>query len=663
MGAFYRSTVREFLEAEDNAVLGALGNGAAHHNFTLLQTQQEVWREEIRLLKSTFRAIGPELAGRWHILIEYPLLRLEKRLDVVLLAGNRVVVLEFKVGSQHFDSSGQRQVEDYCLDLRDFHRESAGKTIVPVLCATEAEHATNVGPEDGTVVWPVQCANKRTLADVIVSLVSVGGDNDIQISGESWDGSAYKPVPTIIEAASLLFAGHSVADLARASADVTNLTATTQRLIAIINGARGEGKHVICFVTGVPGSGKTLCGLNAVHDPRFTGRDDRSGTFLSGNYPLVEIVREALIRDGARRMRTNRAAVQRRVHTRIQHIVKFLRQYTDQEPNSPPSEHAIVFDEAQRAWNAEYGRKKLQRDASEAELLLRIMERHRDWAAIIALVGGGQEIHNGEAGLAEWGKALANHTNWEVYVSPEVITGGASVAGSVLFPEGIPAEAKTHQEQTLHLPVSVRSYRSELVATWVNLVLSGEPDRASDVFAGMRDYPVVMTRQIESVREWLKAQTRGQRRCGLVASSGAKRLRAHGVEPHGADNMAEVKHWFLAGDGDVRSSNILEVPTTEFACQGLELDTVGICWGGDLTRTSDGRGWEFRAFKGTKWQRIANSATRDFILNKYRVLLTRAREGMAIWVPVGSSGDATRPPEWFNHTARYLRACGVSTID
>ncbi|MCX6922381.1 MAG: DUF2075 domain-containing protein [Verrucomicrobia bacterium] len=487
-----------------------------------------------------------------------------------------------------------------------------------------------------------------------------------------WDESAYAPIPNIVEAAQMLFAHQSVRELSHAHADAYNLTKTTDVLVETVATAQREGQKIVCFVTGVPGAGKTLAGLNAVHSPDLMREARPAGAFLTGNGPLVKVITEALAIDHHQRTGESLEESRRRIRTFIQSVHSFLKEY--RRPDRLPPERMVVFDEAQRAWDAVKVRKEFlrratadERDAlqcvnSEPAVMLAIMDRLPGWAVIVALVGGGQEIFDGEAGLAEWGRVVRDQfPHWKVVASPEALHGGASVAGTSLFAGENPANVSVRLEASLHLPVSVRSFRAEAVAEWVNAVVHGNSAEAASLAASVSAFPISLTRSVEQARVWLRQYTRGFRRCGLLASSGALRLRAHGLEvSSGFRGGFPYEEWFLSLPPDIRSSNFLEVALTEFECQGLELDWSGICWGGDFTWTQ--AGWQFRQFKGASWQQVQKPETREFIRNKYRVLLTRAREGMVIWIPEGSGEDLTRCHEWFDATADFLRQCGVASI-
>ena len=467
----------------------------------------------------------------------------------------------------------------------------------------------------------------------------------------------------------MMFAGHGVRDIGHAHASAQNLTKTSEHLVQTVLRARSEGRHIMCFVTGVPGAGKTLTGLNVVHDPRLGGLGAERGegaTYLSGNGPLVKVLNEALARDEAERKDIPKPEASRHASRAIQNVHAFI--WDGFERDQAPWEHAVIFDEAQRAWDAEQVSRKRQVARSEPELIAEIMGRHPDWAVVIGLVGGGQEIHNGEAGLQEWGRAILDRDGqWEVEVSPEMVTGVAAGAGTTLFPEGAPAGLGIRAVEALHLPVPLRTFRADAVASWVDNVLAGEPGAANADMQRLGNYPIVLTRSLETARSWLRGRGRGERRYGLVASSGAKRLQAWGLDV-GQDSVDEVA-WFLNPPEDVRSSYSLENVATEFDIQGLELDFIGLCWGGDLTWNSCKGQWRYRDLlhrpDGTRWctkHDARHSRVREYMLNKYRVLLTRARDAMVIWVPPARPGDPTIDGRFLDETYVYLRHCGVESL-
>lgn len=671
MPAYFKTSIREFNEQEDNLILGFLTSAGEKEGFTQQShAQTDAWEKEIILLKECFPNIVAKYdhSLNWSLLLEYPIPRRNKRIDAVILAEDVILVLEFK--AKEFSINSQLQVEDYALDLRDFHEESRNRIIIPILVSTTAIKKTNFNRtgKDSDLVRSIIVTNPTQLPDKIIEVYKSNHDpKKPPINSEQWDHSPYKPVPTIIEAAELLFAGHSVRDIAYSFAGVHNLGITSDFLIKTIQSAAQDRKKIICFVTGVPGSGKTLAGLNVVHSPEIKRDNKPAGVFLSGNRPLVKIVTEALVRDKINtecQGKITKKEVKRIVSTFIQSLYSFISEYIDKERDKPPYDHVLVFDEAQRAWNLDKEKRKYKRDMSEPHMIFNIMDR-LDWAVIIALVGGGQEIHDGEAGLAEWGRNLTQKfPHWEVRVAPEVLIGGPSLAGSLLFEGLIPKNITIIKEDALHLPVSIRDYKAKTVASWVNEVLRGHNRNASDLMSSLKDFPITLTRDLTNAKNWLKNQTRGLRKCGLVASSGAKRLRAYGIEvSSGFTSSYSYEDWFLNPQEDVRSSSQLEVVATEFECQGLELDWIGICWGNDLIWDPQKKEWIYRNLKGSRWQQVNNKITQNYLLNKYRVLLTRAREGFIIWVPKGDKNDSTLAPGDFENIAKYLLSCGVQNID
>ena len=437
---------------------------------------------------------------------------------------------------------------------------------------------------------------------------------------------------------------------------------TSEKLVEVIRRAQQQRDKVVCFVTGIPGAGKTLAGLNVVHNPALRGEGRPPAVFLSGNGPLVKIVSAAIVRDFRRRKQVGGA--ERTVSTFVQNVHTFVRAALD-KPDQPPPENVIVFDEAQRAWNSIQNERKTGQEHSEPEVVLSIMDRH-EWAVVVALVGGGQEINSGEAGLAEWGRTLHQHfRHWHVVAPPQAIDGDTSLAGHKLFEAGNEVGLHIESEPSLHLNVNQRSFRAQRLAEWVQAVLDGDAFGATAITPDLSDFPFVITRSLAKARAWLREHTRGLRRCGLIASANALRLRADGLELSSGfrqGNRDMYVHWFLDNPSDVRSSNQLEVAASEFECQGLELDWVGLCWGGDFTRDQATHDWSYRNFAGSRWNKVPEGIDRRYLLNTYRVLLTRAREGMIIWVPTGNADDPTRNPAVLDATATYLKSCGLSEI-
>jgi hypothetical protein len=665
MAAFYRASISDFLEHSPREILGSL-LGSYQHN-ELQKRQTKAWEKEIVVLKAACTelvSLAPTTA-KWSLLMEYPIPRRPKRLDAVLLAADVIICLEFKTEDKSYTLQPQRQVEDYALDLRDFHQASRDRRIVPVVVVPKAPSATGPGVYISTdAVRDVKLANASDLAKTLLTAFNAEHrDDSAPIDPSAWDKSPYRPVPTIIEAAEVLFAGHNVSEITHSYAGATNLTITSNRLVEIIQQAQQQSEKVICFVTGVPGAGKTLAGLNVVHNPALRREGRPAGVFLSGNGPLVKIVSAAITRDHKRRVRETGG--ERTVGTFIQNVHVFVRE-GQEKFDKAPVEKIVVFDEAQRAWDADQNRKKNGLDVSEAETMLSIMDRHQDWAVLIALVGGGQEIHSGEAGLAEWGKTLREKFPcWKIFVSPMALDHDSSTAGHRLFADRNIGTLAIQKEPSLHLKVNERSFRAQKLTDWVEAALEGDAEKAAAIIPDLREFPFTLTRSLAIARQWLQKHARGQQRAGLVASSGAIRLRAEGVELSSGfrqGNRDMYVNWFLNHRPDIRSSNQLEVAASEFECQGLELDWVGLCWGGDFSYDTTTDKWAFQNFSGSRWGILKNEIDQQYLLNTYRVLLTRARRGLVLWIPQGDISDKTRLPVSFDSTADYLIRCGLSVI-
>ncbi|GAB5519471.1 MAG: DUF2075 domain-containing protein [Rhodothermales bacterium] len=660
----FAGRVSEFRSMEEDALIGRLIDGVAstgvdgHRN-----AQISAWREQIRILH---QQLSEPTFQEWFIVLEYELPRRARRPDVVLLTGGIIFVVEFKVGAELYDAASRWQVQSYGMDLRDFHAGSHERVIVPVLCATRAERR---GAADGfpEVTEPgvseVVRAMGDDLGERLLSAAECVRCDDEPIDPQYWLTSPYRPTPTIIEAAVRLYEGHGVRELSHRHAH--NLDLTTEMLVDEIERARREQRRVICFVTGIPGAGKTLTGLDVVHDPELRGGFSTAGIFLSGNGPLVKVIREALVMNQTAQGRRRRDCIHE-VGTFIQNVHQFLR-YHRENPMALPHEHVVVFDEAQRAWDQKQMSRKHDVEASEAAELLHVMERLPDWAVVIALVGGGQEIYLGEAGLEEWGRALSIRLDrWHVIASPEVLGGGESVARHRLFDGPAPAGLQFREESLAHLAVGVRSHRARRWAEWVNEFLDLRFDAARLLVPDTHEFPCVVTRELGRARQWLRMMraSEPEYRTGLVATSEDQRLRAYGIESSSAFRIGyPFEKWFLAPDEDVRSSFMLEVAASEFECQGLELDWVGMCWGGDLTLDEDHLAWDYRRFWGADWQAVRQDAAQSYVLNRYRVLLTRARRGMVIWVPSGSDDDPTRDPRRFDRVYDALLAAGLPSME
>ena len=638
-----------FLGQPPEAILGML---TAAHKFDLAQNQRSAWTDQIAILQAELSDLQ-----RGSIYFEFMVPRMGKRVDCILIANGAVFVIEFKVGSGTFDQSAIDQVHDYSLDLKNFHEGSHSAPLIPILLATKASTVrSELEFAEDNVAKPL-CLGLGSLAELIAE-VKVLQFSDVD--PVNWAQSGYMPTPTIVEAARSLYECHDVAEIARSDAGAQNLNSTNEHIVKIIDEAKTHNRKVICFVTGVPGAGKTLAGLN-IATRRAATHSDEHAVFLSGNGPLVDVLREALARDQADRDQVKKIDAKRKVNSFIQNIHHFRDDYL--RDLNPPVEKVVVFDEAQRAWTREQASKFMQQkrdqkdfDQSEPEFLLSVMDRHKDWCVVVCLIGGGQEINTGEAGIDEWLVALKEKfPRWKVHASSLLKARhySVSVEAQLLLKDDF-----VQQHDQLHLSVSMRSFRAEHLNAFVAEVLSGHAVAASKAYLALDErYPIYLTRDLKKAREWLREQSRGSERYGLIASSGAQRLRPEGLQ---VKNAIIPEHWFLNPKTDIRSSYSLEEVGTEFDVQGLELDWCCLAWDADLRWT--GVEWSMFNFRGTRWTNVNSLDRRRYLQNSYRVLLTRARQGMIIYLPEGDDRDETRPKSYYDGTFEFLKSCGLSEI-
>lgn len=630
------------------------GEIMSNDQFASDDLQKNTWKEEIKILKRELSDFKDA-----HILFEYTIPRIGNRIDNVLLYKGIVFLLEFKVGEKHYPNYAVEQVTDYALDLSCFHKESQNKLLVPMLICTHApkkEIAIKMLKEN---ILETHCCNGNGIGEYIKSVSDQFEREDFD--SLSWIESIYMPTPTIIEAAKALYKGHEVKEISRNDASAKNLNETTEAINSIIDYSKAHERKSICFITGVPGAGKTLAGLNIAIERQKTDENEHA-VFLSGNGPLVDVLQEALARDEVKRNGTSKKEAIRKAKEFIQIIHHFRDDAISVD--RAPIERVTIFDEAQRAWDepnlTDFMKRKkgiFNFNLSEPEFLISILNRHKGWATIICLIGGGQEINKGEsAGIWGWFEALRNsYPDWDVYIS-NMITDEEYSKGHSLerLRKGISCKIR----EDLHLSVSLRSFRSENVSAFVKALLDVDEEVARQLYGQFKDdYPICITRDIERAKAWVKEKAKGSERYGLIASSGAKRLRKYGVW---VQNKVDAPNWFLNGKDDIRASYFLEETATEFDIQGLELDWTVLCWDANL-RFYNGK-FSFYNFKGTKWQNIIKEENILYLKNAYRVLLTRARQGFVIFIPPGDEHDFSMQPKFYEGVYQYLKEIGIREI-
>lgn len=701
----YKSDFKSFIEADPFSVLGRI-----HDTFhgQALTTTDEAWLGEINLLQNV---LLPWKAEEAEIIFEYDIPRLGKRIDVVLLLRGLIFCLEFKVGQKDALQSDVEQVMDYALDLKNFHRYSHDRVIIPILIPTKhTPSSSSFTPSvySDSIYNPlITGANGlQNLIQEVLKHANANTPGTIQ----DWIISPYTPTPTIIEAARSLYENHSVEDITRHEADKVTTDATIAYILEVINQSKRNREKSICFVTGVPGAGKTLVGLDVAVKQSYqddgTFNEDDGAVYLSGNGPLVAVLTEALARDNYKKSREKdddkKLSDSRR---EVNKFIQIIHRYRDnilakiknpvvngeleidpdkavklQQSGYGEVEHVAIFDEAQRAWTHKriadylkrggtYGNKLKVANfpMSEAAFLIWSLDQREDWATIVCLIGGGQEINTGEAGISEWIAALNERfPHWNVYISDK-LTGPEYAEGKVN--ELLEHNPNVVYSDKLHLGVSLRSFRAERLSAFVHSLLSFNPD-AAELYKNVvsHGYPIVLTRSMDKARKWLRQQARGTQQTGILISKVSARFKPLAVHvlPQSEDNAV---HWFLEDKTDVRSSNYLEEAATEIQVQGLEVDFACVLWDADM-RYDNGK-WTFWKFNGkTQWTPEKNYEPQKYMLNAYRVLLTRARQGMVICVPKGNERtthegfpeDPTRQPSFYDSTYEYFKRLGLAEI-
>lgn len=648
--AYYSDSLKEFLKQDKKIIFGEI---VSNDQFSAQDLQKNTWQSEIEILK---RELSYFESG--HVLFEYTIPRIGKRIDNIFIHRGIIFLLEFKVGERNYPSYAIEQVTDYALDLNSFHKESHDKLLVPILVSTEATEKYQEIKEIRKNVLETYCCNELNIHNYIQEITKKYSEKEFEPI--DWVNSVYMPTPTIIEAAQVLYNGHNVEDISRNDASAINLNKTTEEINKIIDNSKKNKRKSICFITGVPGAGKTLAGLNIAIERQKIDEEEHA-VFLSGNGPLVDVLREALARDDHERNKISKKESLRKVEEFIQKIHHFRDDAISID--KAPFEKVVIFDEAQRAWDKENLKDFMKRkkgivnfEVSEPDFLISILDRHEDWAVIICLVGGGQEINKGESeGIAGWFEAIREkYKHWDVYISDKIIE-EEYLKGQNF--DNLVKNISYIKKENLHLSVSLRSFRSEKVSNFIKLLLDNNPQSARELYKEIRkDYPIFLTRDLNIAKAWIKEKARGTERYGMIASSGAKRLRKYGVW---VQNKVEAEKWFLNSKNDIRSSYFLEETATEFDIQGLELDWTIVCWDANLRYDKD---FEYYNFTGDSWKNINKDEFRTYLKNTYRVLLTRSRQGFIIFVPEGNSEDETMQPKFYDGVYDYLKEIGLEEI-
>lgn len=700
----YTSSIREFFLTDEDAIIGVLTQNNA---FDSKRTTIASWKEEFDTLKI---ALSDYQNEDGFVAFEYTIPRVGGRIDCVLGLRGVLFVLEFKTGEAQDVNADKEQLLQYVADLKNYHFESYDIPIAPmwVVPSAEVSVAKILRPTTNENVFGLMTVCDSTISEVIKKILTSEFANKIEIDANNWLHSPYCPTSNIIEAARKLYANHKVEDINRSDSRGEDLVRTTNALINLINQARDRREKYLCMVTGVPGAGKTLIGLSVATLHQTESHANRS-VYLSGNRPLVMVLQEVLARDAQHRaegeLKQELAAIEdknekkayKEAHkvekVKIRSIInqfiqlvsnwrkeylkgvvvsgrgrnktiikdeKYL--YTGKGDFYIPYDHVSIYDEAQRAWeskeNVSYIRKKEKRlknfpDWSEPRFLISCMDRHPDWAVYICLIGNGQDINHGEAGTAEWIRAIKNFDNWQTF-APSDILNDDEVAKEA-------KDLKINYLDHLHLSTDLRSIRAENLATFVDSILCRKVDLAKNILNELDRYPIRITRDLKKAKQWVKKNARPTERYGALASSKGQRLKPEALTLLPANSSeSQVVPWFLGNKNNVKSSFYMEEVATEFQVQGLEIDWAVVAWDADFRYSKDG--WKQYQFRGSKWMNINKEEIRRYQINAYRVILTRARRGMVIYVPEGNNEDHTRKCEFYNSTYAYFKQIGIKEI-
>ncbi|MFG4001026.1 DUF2075 domain-containing protein [Flavobacterium aquidurense] len=656
--AYYASSIYDFCIEDVDSIYGKISGEYDLNKLTIQQSN--AWKSQIKILKQTI------LNFNGKVYFEFTIPRMGKRVDNILIIDNCIFVLEFKIGSNVYDKYAKDQAFDYGLDLNNFHEGSHDKIIIPILIADKASNIGNVYKRSFDNLYETIVANENNLSNVISETLQKFKTSEI-INVENWENSIYKPTPTIIEAATALYKKHNVSEISRSDSGAENLSVTSECISEIIDYSKKKSRKSICFITGVPGAGKTLAGLN-IANLRSNYEEEEHAVFLSGNGPLVDVLREALARDKVKTAREDNLIITK--SSAISHVKSFIQNihhFRDAsiKDEKAPIEKVTIFDEAQRAWTKEQASSFMKRnkgisdfDKSEPEFLIEVMNRHEDWCTIVCLIGGGQEINTGEAGLEEWIRPFSNKfQDWDIYYSSKIVEDENYIKDKEALV--ILNNKKAIKKDELHLSVSLRSFRSAQLSSFIQEIINNNIENAKEIYKLFIEefYPIKITRDLDKARNWLRFSAKGSERIGVVASSGGIRLRPFGLN---VKAKIDAPIWFLNDKDDIRSSYFLEEVATEFDIQGLELDWTCVAWDGDLFYHNNQ--WNYRKFKGTKWQNINSAEITNYLINSYRVLLTRARQGMVIYIPFGNNEDVTRPEFMYDGTFEFFKSLGIEEI-
>jgi hypothetical protein len=625
---------------------------ARFSRFVVTPEQTEAWKIGF----SWIYEIAEGIAGfnsKWRFLPEFSAPLISGRPDLAIDTGTHLVVVEMKTGFKASKNSGERQVLAYADDLWGKIKIGRNRIVVPVLVKKTSKSSLRRATEVLANQIPSEVLHLSVI-DLIVLLQRINDEypESKHFNGSNADLIKYSPRPSVVEAATSLVAALDDKNVTTGLASSEEVERLIQEISDQIIVACEQNEHRVIVISGSPGSGKTLIGLRIAHDRKIQELlSEEMGTplYLTGNAPLVEVLTESLARDEVRRL----GSTKKKSHSNASAKVRLIHGIT--EKNVGIESNIVVFDEGQRVWTETHMRfkKKNEKVGSEAEEVLTYLER-LPWAIAVVLLGEGQEINTGEAGLTTWLEAivnrnLTNKVSWKL-------------SGPRIPLEFLQQREVFSQSSHLHLQSNERTDNAANISQWTEFFLNGEFERAKNIRLTFGDFPMFFTRDLETARKWLhKAGIEQSQSTGLIASSKSKRLVNYGVDPVADANRSfNWANWYLNSLPDLNSSAALEIAATEYKCQGLELDWVGLCWSWDLIPIE--RKWQARTLDSARAKWKLTSKKSMFQINAYRVLLTRARKGMVVWIPEGDTSDPSRSIMEMNSVAEAFSRAGIEEL-
>ncbi len=689
MTAWYDSPCNNFINSKTDSVVGQLARSAAREGWGTTPEQEQEWTKSVDILKSTLSEkkegrseilqsalADPRLHEFQSIILEYDFRRRGLRMDCVLLAPGIIVILEFK---RHEPTLADRdQAMSYAINLCEFHEvtqkgiHKGDAIIAPIVVSTRTKVTSDNNVSFQSKPWDAifsmaLMSDAETLADTLASVLSFRRGTH-PISCNEWVSSKFKPSSSIIDAAVSLYGQHSVSAIEEHALPTKIIKECVKELESIVREVREKKEKRVIFISGAPGAGKTLVGLQLLFGTE-------KSVFVTGNAPLVDVLQLALKNSYREKNAANqlnipsgykKEQISRVINLATFNIEKAHRFLKDRSTLSTPTDETLViFDEAQRTYlkGRSVVSERLERD--EAELILEALEKQNPGKGlvIICLLGHNQAINTGESGVISWFKAVNKAKGWSYQIDEKTLSLNG-LFDDISSRQMWSNHSKRKSLEKGHLDHSLRFWKNRDVEIWASAVVHGDSDKAMEVATslGQEGIRIYLTRELKTAKNWVNGLRVGEERLGMIASSQARRLIAEGIHIL-PQSDSKIGHWMLAPSGDIRSSNTLDVAQNQFQIQGLELDYALVCWDADFRRAKTG--WEAYNISGTKWQKQSKKEEQAYRENSYRVLLTRARKGMVIYIPNGDESqiDETRNPSFYDGIFEFLVTCGCVVIN